>query len=388
MKLQNINATLDEIIKCYQSEDHEKVLQIVLNLYNNNIFQERIYEIFAHSLYIKNEFDTCLQVIQLLEEKVGISDALKVLCFECHFALGHFKECLRLYENNDNLKIPNINRKIIFCYNKASKSRKAYEEYIKSGDLGKYHSKISIVIPVLDLSPGTPDHNIIKLLEDLQGLDAEIIVVFNNSELGYSLKNHPRINQYAILSSNVGVSRAWNIGLDISRSEYTFILNSDLRIDKGIFNALVNEMEIDRSVAMAGPQGCLVDLNENGLETQQLIKRGFSEKKYVDLIMGFMFVVRTELFHAGTLKFDNRLTPAFCEEIDIARQIKLSGLKMLAVPYVGFSHGGSGSHLLSNEIKFYDQSSVKMDIINRNDCFLFKKWFVDKDNIHFEIESI
>ena len=78
------------------------------------------------------------------------------------------------------------------------------------------------------MSPASP-YNITKLLDDLNDIPGDVIVIFNSTEMADKLKNHPRIDYYAAMKKNIGVSIAWNIGLNISQTPVSFILNSDIQ---------------------------------------------------------------------------------------------------------------------------------------------------------------
>jgi tetratricopeptide (TPR) repeat protein len=377
MKNSDIRDLLTAIHNAYSQKDYHFIISKVSDLSRLNIYQEKIYEYYSHAFFSTHQFSNCVVILNLMEQKGHLFEGLSEMKAECFFYLGEFAKAAEIYERQLFVDPGNetVRRKVIYSLLRSSQTEKAYEFYLNKSILGRYQSKIGIVIPVLDMSPSTPGHNILGLLDDLTELDAEVTVIFNNTEIGLKLKDHPRINHFAILSENVGVSRAWNIGIDISRSEFTAVLNADLRLKPQVILDLVSAIESDDKVAMSGPQGCLGDLNLNGKEISKLIKGEFIEIKEVDLVMGFMFAVRTDLFHSGILKFDNHLTPAFSEEIDISRQIKKAKMKIIAVPTVDFDHGGSGSHLSNNQIQFYDQSEIKLDIMNRNDCYLYQKWF-------------
>jgi len=380
----------NEIVNDFKQSNYNLVINKTDLLLTNGIFEPYTFELYCFSLFNNRMYERCQNAISILSNAKELSFDLKYLHFNCLFNSGKYAECIIFYDSHlcTHPSSDELKQKLIFSYIRSSQTEKAFALHSEVNvNRNNFQSKISIVIPVLDLSPGTPDHNILSLLDDLINIDIEVIVVFNNTNLGIELKNHPRIDHFAIISENIGVSRAWNIGIDISRSKYTIVANADLRLKNSIIFDLVDALENDPNLAMVGPQGCLADLNLNGVESKQLIKGDFDTFRYVDLVMGFLFAVRTKLFHSKVLKFDNNLTPAFSEEVDISRQIKQAGLKMGVVPSIGFSHGGSGSHLFTNTINYYDQSEIKMHIMNRNDCYLYDKWFSNSENATFSIES-
>ena len=86
----------------------------------------------------------------------------------------------------------------------------------------------SFVIPVLSLGQGAR-YNILTLLEDLRGIGGEVICIFNNRDAFERLQNHPRIDKYCFNKTNAGVSRSWNMGINLAEGATVFILNEDLR---------------------------------------------------------------------------------------------------------------------------------------------------------------
>ena len=201
-------------------------------------------------------------------------------------------------------------------------------------------NKRSFVIPVLDMSPASP-FNITKLLDDLNDIPGDVIVIFNSVEMADKLKNHPRIDYYAAMKKNVGVSIAWNIGLNISQTPVTFILNSDINISKETIGILEENLLNLHDAAIVGPQGSFFNFYKTK-DIAYFDKNSFSSPIEVDAVSGFLFAVKTELFNKGKLKFENQYTPCYFEEWDMGLQIKLAGLKSYIVPASGYNHEWSG----------------------------------------------
>lgn len=232
--------------------------------------------------------------------------------------------------------------------------------------------KISFVIPVLDYSKASP-YNIKTLLADLKDIDGEVIVIFNNEQLAYELKDHPRIDHYAILKSNIGVSRAWNIGLNISRSPYTLFVNADVTIKHITVKLIEHYLDTLEDAVIVGPQGAFVDY-ENSKDYYFFQKGMFNKPIQIDAVSGFLFAINTQLFLDYGLAFDNQFTPCYFEEWDIGLQIKKVGLKAYIVPTDGYDHQWSGSIKTYRHIRFYDQS-ISPDEIQKINAIKFKrKW--------------
>ncbi len=232
--------------------------------------------------------------------------------------------------------------------------------------------KRSFVIPVLDMSPASP-YNITKLLDDFNDISGDVIVIFNSVEMADKLKNHPRIDYYAAMKKNVGVSIAWNIGLNISQTPVTFILNSDININKETIEILEENLLKLPDAAIVGPQGSFFNFYKTK-DIAYFDKNSFNSPVEVDAVSGFLFALKTELFNKGKLKFENQYTPCYFEEWDMGLQIKLAGLKSYIVPASGYNHEWSGSIRALKTIKYLNKEETSGEILNRNRVLFLNKW--------------
>ncbi len=232
--------------------------------------------------------------------------------------------------------------------------------------------KRSFVIPVLDMSPASP-YNIVKLLDDLDDIQGNVIVIFNSLEMAEKLKDHPRINYYAAMKKNVGVSRAWNIGLNMSQTPVTFVINSDLHLTKETILNMEDFLLKLPDAAIVGPQGSFFNFH-SAKDMLYFNKNSFRHPMDVDAVSGFLFAVKTELFNSGVLKFDNQYTPCYFEEWDMGLQIKQNGLKSFIVPVNGYEHEWSGSIRALRKINYLDKEETAGEILNRNRQLFWSKW--------------
>ncbi len=246
-------------------------------------------------------------------------------------------------------------------------------ENTKIANPGYSRPERSFIIPVIDFSPFS-EYNIKTLLNDLDNIEGEVIVVFNSMEVYEQLKDHPRIDQFAAIKQNVGVSRAWNIGLNIARSKTSFILNSDLHIEPEAVYTLEEALDKLPMAAIVGPQGSYLHFEK--MEIIQYFEKGeFNQPVKVDEVSGFLLVVKTELFNSSVISFDNAYTPCYSEEWDIALQCKMAGLNLYAVPTTGYSHEWGGSiGTLDRTIEYYGQTECAKDILVRNREKFLRKW--------------
>ncbi len=232
--------------------------------------------------------------------------------------------------------------------------------------------KSSFVIPVLDYSPAS-EFNILTLLNDLRDVEGEVIVVFNNEEVANQIKNDSRITHYAIMKHNIGVARAWNVGMDLSRTEYTFVLNSDLKIEKETIKGLENALDNLKDAAVVGPQGSFFSF-ETLKDYIYFDKGTFNQPIVVDAVSGFLFAVRTNLFKENKLKFENDFTPCYFEEWDLGLQVKEIGMKSYVIPLTDYVHHWSGSIKAYRKIRFYDIELTAKEIHTKNKQIFINKW--------------
>lgn len=237
-------------------------------------------------------------------------------------------------------------------------------------DIGKL--KRSFVIPVLDYSPAS-EFNIKTLLADLETIPGTVIVIFNNEDVANEIKNHPRIDYYAVMKKNVGVSRAWNVGMNMSSTPITFVMNADLKVGRSAIETLEDHLIKLPDAAIVGPQGSF--FNFNSAQDLMYLDKGMANKIIeVDGVSGFFFAVKTELFNSGTLHFENGLTPCYFEEWDIGLQVKRAGLKNYVVPTTDYDHHWSGSIRALRTIKYLDKEETARDIWLRNRELFWSKW--------------
>lgn len=229
----------------------------------------------------------------------------------------------------------------------------------------------SFVIPVLDLQDNAP-YNILSLLDDLTYIDGTVIIVFNDEVVAEEIKNHPRIDRYTIMSCNIGVARAWNVGLMMSETPITFVLNSDVHISNQAVKHLEKHLLELPDAAITGPEGSFFDFS-TVKDINHFRQYGFDEPIAVDAVSGFLFCVRTELFHTNTLLFDNKLTPCYFEEWDLGLQIKRAGLKSYIVPTTGYYHEFNIVKR-TKPLNYFNREEEIAKIHSRNFSYFATKW--------------
>lgn len=92
------------------------------------------------------------------------------------------------------------------------------------------------------------------LYKALEGIESEIIVVDNDSRDGsqeYIKQNHPSVKLLE-MRENLGFSKANNVGLKIAKGKYLLLLNPDTLVREDTFKTMMEAMDKDDSIGMAG----------------------------------------------------------------------------------------------------------------------------------------
>ena len=191
---------------------------------------------------------------------------------------------------------------------------------------------------------------------DLLPKDSKKIIIENSNNL--HLKNSLEIKYENLLcflsNENLGYGKGNNIGINLSQTEYVFILNPDVRFklsDLKIFlNIITNENFI-----IAAPIA---------LEDSKVFKK--KEKiKEVDFVKGFAMLLNKKFFRNNY--FDENIF-LYLEEIDLCKRVKNESGRILLVN-VPIVHFGALSH--------GDRSNLEMEK-SRNWHWMWSKFYYQK----------
>jgi len=230
----------------------------------------------------------------------------------------------------------------------------------------------SFVIPVLDYSPAS-QYNILTLLKDLEQIDGEVIVVFNGSSVGEELKGHPRITRHANMKQNVGVARAWNIGISMAEAETVFIVNADAHITRDAVECIQRGYRDLPQACCVGAQGSFVDF-ALCRDYHHFGKGDFSSPLEVDAVSGFFFSINRRLCAEHGIAFDEVYSPCYFEEWDTGLQIRRSGFKSYIVPTSAYDHHWGGTIQALRTIQYLGREETSGEILVRNRQLFLSKW--------------
>lgn len=247
---------------------------------------------------------------------------------------------------------------------------------------GKTTPLVSVIIPTLYLTRprntslkhfAFPLYTIRDVLRDLEratSIPLEVIVVCNGSdpELLEVVRQHPRVDKYVINSTNVGVSRSWNMGAMMSEGEALCFLNDDVAVGPDAIRALFDALKSDLSIGEVGPKGS----KWSGANHDRYV--GEKTIEDADAISGFMFMLRARLlFEIGC--FDTSFTPAGFEEIDLSFSIRKRGYRCVVMPGLDVTHHGRhGVSTSRAPIQYFSGSIHPQELHERNRSYFARKW--------------
>lgn len=235
------------------------------------------------------------------------------------------------------------------------------EEYLKYGKLvfpKEDHPVVSVVIPVYNQIHYTY-LCLASILEHTKDVSYEIIIADDVSDdatehLGEFVSNITICRN----ETNQGFLRNCNNAAKSAGGRYVMFLNNDTQVTEGWLSSLVSLIQSDETIGMVGsklvyPDGRLQEAggiiwsdgsgwNYGRLEDPD--KAEYNYVKDVDYISGAAILLSTELWNqiGG---FDERFAPAYCEDSDLAFEVRRAGYRVVYQPlskvihYEGVSNG-------------------------------------------------
>lgn len=225
--------------------------------------------------------------------------------------------------------------------------------------------KVSIVIPVYNQIHYTYDC-LVSILEHTKDVSYEVIIADDvSTDATAYLDRYAKNLVICRNSTNQGFLRNCNQAARSARGEYIMFLNNDTQVTEGWLSSLVELIESDETIGMVGsklmyPDGRLQEAggiiwsdgsgwNYGRLDDPD--KPEYNYVKDVDYISGAAILLSAKLWNqiGG---FDTRFAPAYCEDSDLAFEVRKAGLRVVYQPksrvihFEGISNGtdvgGSG----------------------------------------------
>ena len=235
---------------------------------------------------------------------------------------------------------------------------------------------VSIIVPVFN-QWDTTRACLISILENSGALHYEVIVADDNSsDETRNIFQHTENIKLIVNKTNLGFLKNCNNAANHATGHFLVFLNNDTNVQPGWLLSLVELMKKDTNVGLVGskllyPDGRLQEAggiiwrdgsgwNYGHMDFPE--RPEYNYIKEVDYISGASIMVRKTLWdEIGG--FDERYSPAYYEDTDLAFEIRKRGYKVMYQPrstvvhFEGISHGkdiGTGlkSYQVLNQTKF------------------------------------
>jgi GT2 family glycosyltransferase len=195
-----------------------------------------------------------------------------------------------------------------------------------------------------------------SLIENLEGIDYEIIVIDNNSQdesMLFIKKNYPEI---VVIESeaNLGFGKANNEAVKISRGKYLLLLNNDTIILESILPVL-NYLKTDLTIGIVGIRMLDGDRNYrpsagnfpnfgNMFQMKKLLDKGnefiegvFLKPCYeVDWLSGSFLLLASCVFNE--IKGFDEDYFLYVEDVDFSKKLANKGYKRIFLPSLSYLH--------------------------------------------------
>lgn len=244
--------------------------------------------------------------------------------------------------------------------------------------------KISVIIPVMQLKKAKNSRYFYKsvwgiretvdsIIPALVDFNYEFVFVQNGRDdllsnyLVEVLQEQP--GRLVQISENVGVSKAWNIGVSACLNDLLIISNDDVEFQVDSIKKLIDQFKSEMKIGQIGPEGGDWHFDKSGE------RRGLTKVECVDEISGFFFIT-TRRAYSTVGGFDENFSPAGVEEIDYSFALRYSGFSCVVVPYTGIRHHGfHGVSAKPQVINFLGTSTDTHSLDLRNKAYFTDKWY-------------
>ena len=235
---------------------------------------------------------------------------------------------------------------------------------------------VSIIIPVYNQFTFTY-YCIQSIKENSGNISYEIILA---DDCSTDLTEHINaVIKNLIISkteTNVRFLKNCNQAAKEARGKYILFLNNDTQVQKDWLAPLVNLFESDEHIGLVGSKLIYSDgtLQEAGGiiwsdgsgwnygRNDDAMKPEYNYVKEVDYISGASIMIRAELWkQLGG--FDELFAPAYCEDSDLAFQVRKAGFKVMYQPLsvvVHFEGKSNGTDLQTGVKKYQVENSLKL----------------------------
>lgn len=300
-------------------------------------------------------------------------------------AVNHY-QLVEEYEKSRTVPVNQENIAIV----EVTTAEKSMEDYEKLTFPRWDKPQVSIVIPVYNQFDYTY-HCLESILKKSGDCTYEVILA-NDCSTDLTKRIEEIVDGITVVTNekNLRFLLNCNHAAEYAKGQYLLFLNNDTQVQDNWLEPLIDLMERDTSVGMVGSKLIYSDgyLQEaGGILWKDASAWNYgsrqnpndSEFNYVheaDYISGAAIMIRSSLWkEIGG--FDTRFVPAYCEDSDLAFEVRKHGYKVMYQPksvVVHFEGISNGTDVTTGQKKYQVENQKKF----------FEKWKDELEKTHFE----
>ena len=295
-------------------------------------------------------------------------------------AMNHLR-LVEEYERSRTVRLSENNWDIA----EVSEEAKEIAEYERLHFIYQEKPEVSIIIPVYNQFDYTY-HCLASLLKYSNGCSYEVLIA-NDCSTDLTVRLHEIVEGITIINNteNLRFLKNCNHAAAYARGTYLLFLNNDTQVQEGWLTSLLEIMRNDVTVGMAGSKLVYMDgyLQEAGGiiwkdasawnygNRQNPNDSEYSYVRETDYVSGAAMMIRHSLWKTIG-GFDERFAPAYCEDSDLAFEVRKHGYKVMYQPksvvvhFEGISNGtdvttGQKKYQVENQKKFYEKWKEELE---------------------------
>lgn len=300
--------------------------------------------------------------LELRENDTKLKMMIRLLCY----MIRHPKRAYSLLFKIKKGKVGFGDHHLDICYLKYGEIRLKKEE----------NPEVSIIIPVYNQLLFTYKC-LLSIIKNTNDVSYEVIIADDVSTDGTRFLNSYTSNVNIVRNKkNLRFLRNCNNASKSAKGKYVLFLNNDTEVKEKWLSSLVELIESDKTIGMVGsklifPDGKLQEAGgiifndgsgANYGKFDDASKPQYNYVRDVDYISGASIMLSNKLWkEIGG--FDDTFAPAYCEDSDLAFEIRRRGLRVVYQPksvvvhYEGVSNGVNVNNV--NSLKHYQVVNVK-----------------------------
>jgi len=207
----------------------------------------------------------------------------------------------------------------------------------------------------------------------IKSIDENIPIIIvensNNKKFKEEIENRYKNVKCILSGDNLGMGRANNIGIKFAETDYVFIINPDVILEKNTLNEIYENSKKIKKFSLLSPINS--DLNFPNYKGREINKNDYSPFQ-VDYIDGFSMLINKKNF-INNIYFDENIF-LYLENDDLCLRVTRQGGLVYIIPTSKVLHTGA------NTVDSKHKEEIEL---SRNWHWIWSKFYFNKKNFNF-----